>query len=331
MVAGSGAPEPLAFGPLPFPATPRPPPAPRPQRMSLLAVGTIAFDSVETPYDRRENCLGGSGTYFATAASYFGPVSLVGVVGTDFPDAPIEALEARGVDCSGVEVAEGKTFRWAGRYEADWNTRHTLETQLNVLEHFDPKVPAARRGAQYVFLANAAPAVQLKALAQCEQARFTMADTMNLWIDIALDDLKELLRRVDGIVLNDEEARMLSGERNLIRAARKVLEMGPRLVILKKGEHGAFAVGSDVHFALQAYHVSEVVDQTGAGDAFAGGFMGYIASARNTEPATMRRAMLYGTVTASFCVEGFSIEQLAAKDRGDVETRFNELHSILSL
>lgn len=299
--------------------------------MSLLAIGTIAFDSVETPYDQREEALGGSGTFFATAASYFEPVRLVGVVGTDFPSEPLEALRARGVDTAGVEVAEGKTFRWGGRYEADWNTRHTLFTDLNVFEHFDPKVPDAYRDSNFVFLANAAPSIQMKALEQVPNPRFTMADTMNLWIDIARDDLLELLRRVDGLVLNDEEARMLSGERSLIRAARKVLEMGPSLVVLKKGEHGAFAIGRDVHFALPAYPVDDVVDPTGAGDSFAGGFMGYVASTQNIEPATLRRAMLYGTVTASLCVEGFSIEAMTAMDRGAVEARFNELLSIVSL
>lgn len=299
--------------------------------MSLVVIGTIAFDNIETPYDRREDALGGSATHFATAASHFGPVRLVGVVGTDFPDEPLRTLGDRGVDCAGVEVAEGRTFRWSGRYEADWNTRHTLDTQLNVLENFDPKVPAGYRDSPYVFLANATPSVQARALDQCERPVFTMADTMNLWIDVAKDDLLALLKRIDGLVLNDEEARMLSGEKSLIRAARKVLELGPSLVVLKKGEHGAFAVGRDVHFALPAYPVENVVDPTGAGDAFAGGFMGYVASSQNTEPATLRRAMLYGTVTASFCVEGFSTEGLLARTRGDVETRFNELLSIVSL
>jgi sugar/nucleoside kinase (ribokinase family) len=299
--------------------------------MPLLAVGTIAFDSIETPYDHRDDALGGSGTYFAHAASFFTPVRLVGVVGTDFPDEPLAAMRERGIDTTGVEIADGKTFRWKGRYEADWNTRHTIYTHLNVFEHFDPKVPAPYRDSRFVFLANAAPAIQMKALEQCKAPTFTMADTMNLWIDVARDDLGELMRRVDGLVLNDEEARMLSGERNLIRAARKVLEMGPRLVILKKGEHGAFAVGDNVHFALPAYPVDDVEDPTGAGDAFAGGFMGYIASAQNCQPATLRRAMLYGTVTASFCVEGFSVEELGKRYRGDVEGRFNELLSIVSI
>ena len=299
--------------------------------MPLLVIGTLAFDTIETPYDRREEALGGSATYFALASSFFTPVRLVGVVGTDFPDDRLTALSQRGIDTAGVEVAEGRTFRWSGRYEADWNTRHTLDTQLNVFEHFDPKVPTDYRDSRYVFLANAAPSIQMKALEQCGDRQFVMADTMNLWIDIAKDDLLALLRKVDGLVLNDEEARMLSGESNLFTAAHKVLELGPKFVVLKKGEHGAFLLGQDVHYALPAYPVQQVVDPTGAGDSFAGGFMGYLASVENHEPQTLKRAMLYGTVTASFCVEGFSVETLEACRRSAVEGRFNELHSIVSL
>lgn len=299
--------------------------------MSLLSIGTLAFDTVETPYDRRDNALGGSGTYFAHAAAFFSPVRLVGVVGKDFGSEPIEGLEKAGVDCAGVEVAEGETFRWAGRYEADWNTRVTLETHLNVFEHFDPKLPEHYRDSEFVFLANAAPAIQMKALEQCTAPRFTVADTMNLWIDIALDDLKALLKRIDGIVLNDEEARMLTGESNLIRAAHKVRELGPRIVILKKGEHGAFLIGDNTHFAMPAYPVDEVIDPTGAGDSFAGGFMGYLASTGSLDPRTLRRAMLYGTVTASYCVEGFSIEEIGRRSRADVEERFNQLCEITAI
>lgn len=296
--------------------------------MSLLVVGTLAYDTIETPTDRREEALGGSAVYFAVAAASFTPVQLVGVVGTDFGDAPLEDLRRRGVDCSGVEVAEGKTFRWAGRYEADWNTRHTLDTQLNVFEHFDPKVPESYRDTPFVFLANAAPAIQMKALSQVTKPRFVVADTMNLWIDIAKPELLELLTKIDGIVLNDEEARMLTGESNLITAARRVRELGPRYVILKKGEHGAFLIGDDAHFSLPAYPVSEVVDPTGAGDSFAGGFMGYLAHTGNTDARTLKRAMLYGTVTASYCVQGFSIEDVGGRSRSDIEQRFNELCEI---
>ena len=304
--------------------------------MSLLVVGTLAYDTVETVHDSRENLLGGSATHFAAAAANFADVRRVGVVGRDFEDAHLAALKAAGIDCAGVEVAEGKTFRWGGRYEADWNTRHTLFTELNVFEHFDPKVPQAFTDSQFVFLANAAPAVQMKALEQCPASRFTVADTMNLWIDIARDELLELLGKVDGIVLNDEEARMLTGESNLIRAARKVREYGPRYVILKKGEHGAFLIGESAHFSLPAYPVEAVVDPTGAGDSFAGGFMGYLAACGSLEPRTLRRAMLYGTVTASYCVEGFGTEPLLTDGgpralRPRIESRFNELLDITSI
>jgi sugar/nucleoside kinase (ribokinase family) len=300
--------------------------------MSLLVIGTLAYDGIETPYARRENVLGGSAVYFSLSAANFGPVRMVGVVGGDFEKRDLELLSARAVDTRGVErVAEGKSFRWAGRYEADWNTRTTLETQLNVFEHFDPKVPKSFRDSRYVFLANAEPKVQLRALEQCTQPSFVVADTMNLWIEIRRDELLDVLRRVDGIVLNDEEARMLTGERNLIKAAARVRELGPRYVMLKKGEHGAFLVGEDVRYALPAYPVDAVVDPTGAGDCFAGGFMGYLAAADCVEAPTLRRAMLYGTVTASFCVQGFGVEVLADKRRAHIESRFNELLEFVTL
>ena len=300
--------------------------------MSLLCVGTLAFDKIETPFAKRDEALGGSATFFALAASHFAPVRLVGVVGTDFPDEQLVSFRERGIDTDGVEIAEGKTFRWAGRYEADWNTRVTLDTQLNVFEHFEPKVPDSYRDSKFLFLGNASPEVQMQALEQCTRKdRFVMADTMNLWIEIARPGLEQLLGKIDALVLNDEEARMLTGENHLISAARKVLEMGPKFVVLKKGEHGAFLIGKDVHFAIPAYPVDQVVDPTGAGDSFAGGFMGYLASVDNIDGATMKRAMLYGTVTASHCVEGFSIEPLEAVGRAGIERRFNEFHGLVSV
>jgi sugar/nucleoside kinase (ribokinase family) len=299
--------------------------------MSLLVIGTLAYDSIETVHESRSDVLGGSATYFSTAASYFAPVSLVGVVGADFKREHIDRLKKRGIDLSGLEIARGKTFRWAGRYAADWNTRTTLDTQLNVFEHFDPKVPAAQRGARFVFLANAAPAIQMKALDQVDGPAFTMLDTMNLWIDIAKEDLLRALRRIDAVVLNDEEARMLTGERNLLRAAGAVLGLGPRFVILKKGEHGAFLLSSNAHFSLPAYPVEDVADPTGAGDSFAGGFMGYLAQENSTDPRTMRCAMLYGTVTASFCVEGFGIDALDGRSREEIDRRFDELLTIVTV
>lgn len=299
--------------------------------MSLLVIGTIAYDTVETPFDSREEALGGSATYFAVAASTFAQVRMVGVVGTDFRGEHLATLKAKGIDTEGVEVANGETFRWGGRYEADWNTRHTTFTHLNVFETFDPKVPESYQDSKFLFLANGHPNIQMKALEQVEGSRFTVADTMNLWIDIANDELKALLQRVDGIVLNDEEARMLTGTNNLIRAAHEVRAMGPRYVILKKGEHGAFLIGEDVHFALPAYPVADVIDPTGAGDAFAGGFMGSLAERGEVTPQNLRQAMLYGTVTASYCVQDFSIDQIGQATKADLEGRYRELLSIVTV
>lgn len=299
--------------------------------MSLLVIGTLAYDTVETVEERRVEVLGGSATYFAIAARCFAPVSLIGVVGRDFRAGDLDLLRAAGIDVSGVETAPGRTFRWSGRYEGDWNKRITLETQLNVLSEFDPKIPARLRAAKYLFLANASPDVQGKALDQVEAPAFTMLDTMNLWIDVARPALLELLRRVDAVVLNDEEARMLTGERNLIRAAGAVLGLGPRYVILKKGEHGAFLLGGDVHFSIPAYPVENVVDPTGAGDSFAGGFMGSLAEQKKCDPRALRRAMLYGTITASFCVQGFSIDAMRDRTRTEIDERFDELLTIVSV
>ncbi|MEO0661373.1 MAG: PfkB family carbohydrate kinase [Planctomycetota bacterium] len=300
--------------------------------MSLVVIGTLAYDSVETAHDKRENALGGSAMYTSVAAAPYVRPQLVGVVGADWRPEDTALLEKRGVDVSGVEVVEdGKTFRWGGRYEADWNTRHTTFTELNVLETFDPKLPDTGRNADFVFLANMHPAVQLAALRQVEAPKFSVADTMNLWIDIARGDLDKLLAEVDGLILNDEEARMLTGDSNLIRAAKKVLELGPKVVILKKGEHGAFILGEGMHFSLPAYPVTDVIDPTGAGDSFAGGFMGYLAESGDPSPANLKRAMLHGTVAASFCVEGFSVEEIAQRGKPQYDERFQELLSIVSL
>ncbi len=298
--------------------------------MSLLVIGTLAYDTIETAYARRENVLGGSAVYFALAAAKYAKPALVGVVGEDFEQEHLRLLHAQGIDTRGLEVQKGRTFRWSGRYEVDWNTRTTLETQLNVLETFDPKVPVEWRSARHVFLANAAPLVQLKALEQIERPQFVMADTMNLWIECARDDLRRLLRKVDAVVLNDEEARLLTGERNLIRAAGAVLGMGPKYVLLKKGEHGAFLMGADVHFSLPAYPVEQVIDPTGAGDTFAGGFMGFVAKSDRCDPPTLRRAMLWGTVTASFCVQGFGPDALVARTHDELASRYDDLLQIVS-
>ena len=299
--------------------------------MSLLAVGTLAYDSIETVHAKRTNVLGGSATYFSLAACLYGPLALVGVVGDDFEERDVSLLRSRGIDLAGLEVAQGKTFRWSGRYEADWNTRHTLATHLNVFEHFDPKVPLAHRSAKFLFLANGSPAVQSKALAQAVKPEFTMLDTMNLWIEIAKEELLHLVRRVDALILNDEEARMLTGERNLLRAGAKALDLGPKYIVLKKGEHGAFLISRGARFALPSYPVEDVVDPTGAGDSFAGGFMGFLASQGNAEALTLRRAMLHGTATASYCVEGFGVEALVKASRAAVDKRCEEIRSLVSV
>ena len=298
--------------------------------MSLIVIGTLAYDTIETAHDKREEILGGSAVYFALASSQFTQTAMVGVVGKDFKEEHMSALAKAGVNLDGLEVAEGQTFRWSGRYEPDWNTRHTLDTQLNVLEHFQPKVPAQHRDSRYVFLANASPEVQGQGLSQVEQPQFVMADTMNLWIDIARDALIALLARVDAIVLNDEEARMLTGEDNLWVAAAKVRELGPKLVVLKKGEHGAFLLAEDWKFSVPAYPVMNVIDPTGAGDSFAGGFMGYVAREGNTEPATLRQAMLYGTAAASCCVEGFSSEMMDGPSGAEIDRRHAELLQMIT-
>lgn len=293
--------------------------------MSVLVVGSTAFDDVETPFGSRKACLGGSSTYFSLAAALFTEVRLVSVVGEDFPAEHRELLAARGVRLDGLEVKEGATFRWSGRYSADMNSRETLDVQLNTFGDFRPKVPEAFRDSPFVFLANGAPGTQASVLDQVPRPEFVVADTMNLWIDIARDELMALLPKLDGLILNDEEARMLTGESNLIRAGRKVLELGPKLVLLKKGEHGAFLFSSYFQYAMPAYPTEKVVDPTGAGDSFAGGFMGFLSTCDSLSLWNMKRAVAYGTVTASLTVEGFGVDRIAGSDMKDVDRRFREL------
>jgi sugar/nucleoside kinase (ribokinase family) len=299
--------------------------------MSLLVVGSIAFDTIETPFGKAEEALGGSALYFSYAASYFIPVRLVGVVGEDFPMKAFDEFRARGVDTAGVEVAKGKTFRWKGKYEGEMNAAQTLDTQLNVFGNFQPKVPAGYRDSSYVFLANGAPLTQASVLDQVAKPRFVVCDTMNLWMKIAKPELLQLLKRVDGLILNDEEARELSGERNLIRAGRTILGLGPRIVIVKKGEHGAFMFSEFVQFALPAYPTDDVKDPTGAGDTFAGGFMGSLASAGKVTLASLKRAMAYGTVCASVNVEDFSFAGMRRTNREQLERRLAEFTQFIEL
>jgi len=296
--------------------------------MPLLVVGSIALDSVETPFGRREEVLGGSATYFSTAASFFVPVRLVATVGEDFPAEHVEALKSRGVDLAGLERRPGKTFRWKGRYEFDLNQAHTLDTQLNVFADFEPVLPPAYRDSQYVFLGNIDPDLQRKVLDQVRAPRFVAADTMNFWITSKRDSLLETLRRVDLLFVNDAEVRQLAQEHNVVRAARRVLELGPRAVVVKRGEYGAlFFTGSHV-FAAAAYPLATLYDPTGAGDSFAGGFMGYLARCRRPELDVMRRAIVLGGVLASFAVERFSLERLQALTVEEIRARYGEFRQL---
>jgi sugar/nucleoside kinase (ribokinase family) len=298
-------------------------------------VGTIAYDSIQTPHGRVDDEIGGSATYFALAASRFAEVRLCGAVGEDFPVSRLQKLfEGRKVDFAGVEsVKGGKTFRWAGRYEGDMNSAQTLDTQLNVLATFQPKLPGAYPATPFVFLANTAPGIQLDVLKQVQaegRRPFVVCDTMNFWIDTQKDGLLEVLRRVDGVVLNDGEARQLTGERNLIKAGQRVLDLGPKVVIVKKGEHGAFLFSTYLFHALPAYPVSEVVDPTGAGDSFAGGVMGYLARAGRVSVGNLKLGLVHGTVAASFTVADFGTRALAAATREDIETRVAEFMHFVS-
>jgi sugar/nucleoside kinase (ribokinase family) len=296
--------------------------------MSLLVVGSIALDSVETPFGRREDVLGGSATYFSTAASYFGPVRLVATVGEDFPAAHVDFLASRGVDLAGLERRGGRTFRWKGRYEFDLETAHTLDTQLNVFADFRPALPASYRGSEYVFLGNIDPDLQRQVLDQVTAPRFVACDTMNFWIASKRESLLETLKRVDMLFVNDAEARQLAGEHNVVRAARRILGFGPRGVVVKRGEHGALLFWGDHVFAASAYPLASVFDPTGAGDTFAGGFMGYLARAGREELPVMRRAMVLGSVLASFVVEQFSLERLKTLRHDEIRMRYGEFRHL---
>jgi len=291
--------------------------------MSLLVVGSIAYDTIETPTARRENVLGGSAPFFAYAASFFCPVQMVGVVGADWLPEYTEMFQQRNVDTTGIEIVpDGKTFRWSGKYHHNMNDRDTLETQLNVLGTFEPKLPEHFRRAQFVFLANGAPSTALAALDQIQGANLIVADTMDLWINHARSDLDALLKRIDGLVINDSEAKMLTGEINTVTAAFKILAMGPKFVIVKKGEHGAMFVSQYGVYVVPAFPVDNVVDPTGAGDSFAGGMMGYIASRQgNLDADTIKNALVYGTIVASFGIEDFSFDRYKQMDRADIEKR----------
>jgi sugar/nucleoside kinase (ribokinase family) len=298
--------------------------------MSVLVVGSVALDSVETPFGKADNVIGGSGTFFSASASHLAPVQLVGVVGDDYPLGQLEPLKARGVDMAGLERASGASFRWRGRYRHDLNSAETLETHLGVFSNFRPKIPAQFRKAPFVFLGNIDPRLQLEVLDQVDKPKLVACDTMNFWIESRRPELLKLLSRVDLITLNDGEARQLTEKYNLVRAARWIMEHGPKHVIIKKGEHGAFMFTESTIFFAPAFPLEEVFDPTGAGDAFAGGFMGYLARTGDVSDANLRRAVIYGSAMGSFAVERFSVERLLEIGPGEIAKRVSEFRRLVS-
>jgi cytidine kinase len=296
--------------------------------MSVLIVGTTALDSIKTPTRENPRLLGGSASHAAVAASFFAPVQLVGGVGEDFPKKYISLYRKHGIDLAGLQILPGKTFHWSGEYEVNMNNRRTLTTELGVIETFQPKLPEGYRAAPFVLLGNIAPALQHAVLDQVKKPKFVVADSMDLWINIALPDLLGLLKRVDGFVLNDSEAELLTKEDNIFRALKKIHALGPKYVIIKKGSHGSILSGPKGIFICPAYPLHSVEDPTGAGDSFVGGLMGYLAGARGAIDANIRRAMVYGSVTASFCCEGFGLNCTTKTKRGDIEKRVKELEKL---
>ena len=298
--------------------------------MSLLIVGSLGLDTVETPFDKVDNALGGSATYISLAASYFSsPVNMVGVVGSDFPKKYIDLMEEHGVDLEGLQIVEGgKTFRWGGKYHYDLNVRDTLFTELNVFEKFDPKIPDNYKKARYVCLGNIDPVLQSRVLDQLDKPQFVVCDTMNYWINGMKDELLKLLKRVNVLIINDSEARLLSKEPNLIRAAKMIRQMGPEILIIKKGEHGAMLFTNETIFSAPAYPMESIFDPTGAGDTFAGGFTGYLHKTRDLSPDNMKRAVVYGSSMASFCVEKFSTNGLEDLSYLQIQDRFREFRNL---
>ena len=293
--------------------------------MSVLIVGSIALDTVKTPVEEHADLLGGSASYAAVGASFFTDVKLVGIVGEDFPKAHIDYFGTRNIDLKGLQIVPGKTFRWSGEYHWDLNTRETRSVDLNVFEHFNPTLPAGYAASPYVLLANIAPSLQTHVLDQMQKPNFVIADTMDLWINIAKEELLKLLKRVDMLILNDSEARQLTGETSLIKAGERIRKLGPKYVALKKGEHGCLLFGEDVFFSCGAYPLEDIHDPTGAGDTFAGGLAGWLASNAGEGPVTfgqLRKAVVYGSVLASYNVEAFSLERLRSISLKDVDKRY---------
>ena len=298
--------------------------------MSLLVVGSLGIDTIETPFGKVENVLGGSATYISTAASYFAaPVRLVGVVGGDFTEKYIDFLESRDIDLEGLQIIkEGKTFRWGGRYHYDLNMRDTLFTELNVFERFDPVIPQAYRKTKYVCLGNIDPVLQRRVLEQIERPKLVIGDTMNFWITGKKDELRRTMKFMDVFVINETEARQLTEEPNLIKAAKRIIQMGPKIIIIKKGEHGALMLTENTIFSAPAYPLENIYDPTGAGDTFAGGFIGYLAKMDDVSDDTLKRAVIYGCTMASFCVERFSLERFHDLSYLEIQDRFREFKEL---
>lgn len=299
--------------------------------MSLVIVGSVAFDAIETPFGKTDKIVGGAGTFAGLAASYmFDEVKLVGVVGGDFGEDNLNMLQSKGINTEGIEVVkEGKSFFWSGKYHNDMNTRDTLITELNVLADFDPKIPDSYQDCEYLMLANLTPQIQLKTLERInKKPKLVVLDTMNFWMETAMDDLKTVLKKVDVITINDSEARQLSGEYSLVKAAEKILKMGPEYLVIKKGEHGALLFGEGQIFSAPALPLAEVFDPTGAGDAFAGGFIGYLAQIKSNTFNNMKNATIFGSALASFCVEKFGTERLQHLTKEEISARIQQFISL---
>ncbi len=301
--------------------------------MSILVVGSVAYDGIETPFGKVDRILGGSATFISITASYFHrPLQLVGVVGHDFADADLQKLRNREIDLEGLQIDKtGKTFFWSGRYHYDLNNRDTLDTQLNVFEKFDPVIPEAYRNSRVVCLGNIAPALQGKVLDQIENPEMVILDTMNFWIEGAREDLVKTLNRVDVLIINDSEARELSGEPNLVKAAEKIQEMGPDALIIKKGEHGALLFTDSGIFSAPAYPIVDIFDPTGAGDTFLGGFAGWLARLDSYDDDNLRRAVIYGSAMASFCVEKFGPERLLDLSADEITERYTDFRALSAI
>jgi sugar/nucleoside kinase (ribokinase family) len=294
--------------------------------MGILVVGSVALDSVKTPFGKRDEILGGSATYFGVAASYFTDISMIAVVGEDFPEKHVAFLRRKGIDTSGLQRHNGKTFRWKGEYALDFNTRTTLETQLNVFADFSPKLLSTHRDQEYIFLGNIDPDLQQLVLEQMGKPRLVACDTMNFWIERKRESLLATLSKIDMLIINDEEARQLAKEHNLFRAARIILRMGPKALVIKRGEYGALMFSSSSIFSVPAFPVEEVLDPTGAGDSFAGGLMGYLAACGKADDAALRKAVAFGVVMASFNVMSFGAEKLGDLTYPEIESRYREFH-----